>query len=256
MKLLRAEEHLEAIKRELAAYASRRPYGFIGEFDRAKSRYAFKVCVFEDPPLFVSVLIGEFLHNASSALEHIAWELVKLNGFSPNETKTGFPIFTSEEKWKRHAPAMMDGMSLRHRAEIESLQPFKRVARHAVDYDLLALLHNMWNIDKHRTLHATATVRTTADVSFIAVADCFLCGERDMTIGRYEHGAVIAYADIEITGDHPKVAMDDDSSIDIAFDDLGMSGARLGPTPVVDVLEGILTVVNEIYDRFLLDFPA
>lgn len=256
LKLLRAQEHLEALHAEVERFYQRSPYGIVGEVDAKTDRYVFRVCVFEEPPRRLGVYIGDFLHNASSALEHLAWELVRLDGGTPIERQTGFPIFTKREKWDAMAPRMMEGMSQTHRAEIEELQPFRRGTPVAVHFDELALLQHLWNVDKHRTLYTTTTVVTSAGADFVALRDCDVLGEDHVEVGRYEHGAVVAWTTVRPTGPKPKVAMHGRSTVDIAFGDVGMSGPQLADHSVREKLDNILSAVYRVYERFLLDFPT
>ncbi len=45
----------------------------------------------EAPSQRWGILIGEFVHNLAFSLDHLAWQLVLLNGGTPNEGKPVFP---------------------------------------------------------------------------------------------------------------------------------------------------------------------
>jgi|SRR5688572_176186 hypothetical protein len=112
------------------------------------------------PPEFfvdVSILVGEIVYHARSALEHAAWEMVP----SPIVRKTGFPVYVARTKadalalseqryYERDGIAAINGINPKAAAIIESLQPF------GPDYTSpLYLLNEMWNRDKHRLLNTT-----------------------------------------------------------------------------------------------------
>jgi hypothetical protein len=59
------------------------------------------------PPLPLSVLLGVFLHNLRSSLDHIAWQLVLDNGGTPVK-KTSFQIVL---KRKGALPKIAGGIS-------------------------------------------------------------------------------------------------------------------------------------------------
>lgn len=96
-----------------------------------------------------SILAGEVIHQARSALEHIVWELIENNGGVPKVGVTGFPVFWDKTKYKRKFRSMVDGINAEAFAIIDGLQPLRP------DYtsDSLYLLHEMWNRDKHRILN-------------------------------------------------------------------------------------------------------
>ena len=91
-KLTRAQRHSLELDREIRAWFERHPYGHTGEFDRETSEYVFRYRIYETPPVVWSVVFGDIVHNLASALDHLAWQLVILNGREPIERQTAFPI--------------------------------------------------------------------------------------------------------------------------------------------------------------------
>jgi len=57
---------------------------------------SFLVRIREDPPAEWSAIIGDAVHNARSALDHLAFALVEANGGSADENTT-FPITDKPE---------------------------------------------------------------------------------------------------------------------------------------------------------------
>ncbi|HEV3192837.1 MAG TPA: hypothetical protein VGY54_20165, partial [Polyangiaceae bacterium] len=93
-RLARAEEHLEAIKEELLSYYNSDPCQMSGKYepDDEGRRGSGEWTISVDPlGVRLNTLIGEFLHDLRSALDHIAWQLVMNNGGEPTRD-TSFPI--------------------------------------------------------------------------------------------------------------------------------------------------------------------
>jgi hypothetical protein len=126
------------------------------------------------------VVIGDIVHNLRSALDHLVWALTLAYqpGPPPNSVPrkgpgsewkdVAFPIYTDPYPldasgnlipWRNaKEPKSLWGIDPVLRADFEELQPFKRKGNPALvqlgtdnpAFDPLAILHNLWNIDKHR----------------------------------------------------------------------------------------------------------
>jgi hypothetical protein len=154
VKLVRAAKHLRTIKKCIAAYAKTKPHKII-----KKTKGKKKLNIPKPPPIEISILAGEMIYQMRSALDHLAFQLVKVN---PNistiepkwEENTEFPLLT---KWPNNRPAKksdfsraLPGISDGAFAIIESLQPYHGVG--AVN-NALGFLRHLSNIDKHRHLN-------------------------------------------------------------------------------------------------------
>lgn len=104
-----------------------------------------------------SAMFGQGIYNIRSALDHLAWQLVLLDGGVPNEY-TQFPLIdtlTNEKGRKRHVsvtPAIKSGEIM---AAIERLQPYRNGGKWG---DQLGVVNELSRIDKHRLLLAVATM--------------------------------------------------------------------------------------------------
>ena len=74
LKLIRAGKHLRAIKRCIAAYAATKPHKIVPKSKRNK-----KLNIPKSPPREICILVGEIVYQMRSALDHLAFELVKRN---------------------------------------------------------------------------------------------------------------------------------------------------------------------------------
>ena len=102
-------------------------------------------------PLEWSVRIGEILYNLRSALDHLVWQLVLVNGQTPGRHNT-FPIVSDKSKWNKEKSRKLKGISQRDEEMIRRLQPYTGGIN--LPFDVLAfwMLHALCNIDKHRHL--------------------------------------------------------------------------------------------------------
>lgn len=105
-------------------------------------------------PVDWSLILGDFLTNLRAALDHLAWQLVILEGGTPDKS-TQFPIRETEVNAKGNpSPTKVKGISdVAVLAAIEAAQPFKAIRpREQPLYTLNALVNN----DKHRLLLVVA----------------------------------------------------------------------------------------------------
>lgn len=103
------------------------------------------------------VIIGDFVHNLRSALDHAIWKLAK-----PPGKINAFPVCRSEsgDKDSFYGTSGDRGVGVRRLRNIPNsafdfvtdVQPYNRLE----DRDPLWQLNEMWNEDKHRTLLVVA----------------------------------------------------------------------------------------------------
>jgi hypothetical protein len=161
-KLSRAEKHLGAIAEALQA--SR--YGDLRVVakDDPNPRFRAAVIRLPKPGLGPSVIIGDFLYNVRSALDHLVWQLILANGAVPKERKNAFPISKTIERFREQLDSFkrLKGVSPQGVALIDGLQPYR-------SGEPLCNLHPLWilselaEIDKHRTLNLTTAIADTVD---------------------------------------------------------------------------------------------
>jgi hypothetical protein len=156
-KLARAAKHLRAVRRLVAIYSASRPHKIV-----AKAKGKKRLNIPRPPPREISLLIGEMVYQMRSALDHLAFDLVKRNqtgaALPPDwERECQFPIWTMPLKSGQTPPLpynaferTLPGISKQAFAFIESVQPYYDVG--AVNNSLRFLAH-LSNIDKHRHLN-------------------------------------------------------------------------------------------------------
>jgi hypothetical protein len=188
LKLLRAAKLLRAIKRCISAYGASEPHKII-----ARSKGKKRLSIPALPPKEISLIAGEMVYQMRSALDHLAFEIIKLNprvsAISPKwDTQCEFPLrvwlpknFSPpivKSEFSRELPGISDIAF----AFIESVQPYYNSG--AINNCLRFLFH-LSNIDKHRRMSLVRTrVRRNESIRFSS-------GLRSRSINTLDHGATI-----------------------------------------------------------------
>lgn len=157
LKLNRAQEHLQELATAIQALGTK-PYEIVEQRDPRTRDRLFRLIGSPTPafariPIY-PVMIGEFIHNLRSALDHAVWQLAK----PPIKGRTGFPICIDESghRFSFFGSVTADGLGVRLLENIpsdafeyiERVQPYNRLWR----LDELWVLNELWNEDKHRNL--------------------------------------------------------------------------------------------------------
>jgi hypothetical protein len=123
----------------------------------------------EDPPSELwGPIIGDAVHDLRSALDQLVWALSvahQANPPPPDPIPRGnpwrqiaFPICLNESAWVSAVQNQLWAIDPALAAGIKTLQPFE-TGKLAPEREPLAVLQELWNIDKHRHLHlVNATV--------------------------------------------------------------------------------------------------
>jgi hypothetical protein len=157
MKLDRARRHFAAMEDVTKAFLASQPYGVETRQDSTSHKLLYVVAKASEPPLEVSLIAGDVLHNLRSALDHLAWQLVQAAGGTPTKD-TSFPIFDSSSKYTSGAAQKLKGMSKAAITAIDALKPYRG------GDDLLWQLHRLENVDKHRVLIAVGSAFNSVNI--------------------------------------------------------------------------------------------
>jgi hypothetical protein len=192
-KLARGEEHMDALREQVASWDSEETYRIVSE-DDPKSDWLFhryrQVVHFTGVPLpdfdEWSVLTGDCLYEFRCVLDHLIWGLsVKERGDPPPKPRrVSFPIYKERELFKYQG---LHAVAQDVRTDVEALQPYH--ARENAEVHPLWVLHELSNIDKHRLIPVVDHYAVAAEV----VLDPDLPGAYlEQVDGRFEDGAVLS----------------------------------------------------------------
>lgn len=155
MKILRAHEHLEALEVAAIRWLYPPPYTISGQEDSNLGLYVCRVDMHVSDNA-IPALLGDFLCNLRSSLEHLAWQLAHLSPkrvFTDRQVKQiCFPVFEERTDLYDSIRGLFPSAVA---IEIDELQPFKRGA--AFPEHPLWQLHKLWNLDKHREIPISPT---------------------------------------------------------------------------------------------------
>jgi hypothetical protein len=244
LKLARSEEHLGALHNSMERFLQSQFYEPVAEANPERGVF-IRVENVQEPPPEWELLIGEFVYNVRSAVDHLAYELARLHLGDPLPvsiaTSSEFPIFNNgrdfrfgrrDKRGRRSRRPGVPGSGLHKirgvsqpaRTAIERLQPYHR--RKNPGAGALWLLEELSNIDKHRQLHLTTSqvvgsrygIETTAHGFELRGIKAFPCV--------IEKGATVAHLDIRGLGPGEKMKVEAEIAADITFD-------RASPSPVL-----------------------
>jgi hypothetical protein len=231
LKLQRAQQHFDAFRKLTSDlrdgntnYASQRYNHEVGQYE----------WVVEDDwiiPKACPAILGDCLHNARSALDHLAWQLAANPG-----RHTYFPIWGSAEEFSQRAPAQMRTMKPSAMEKLEGLQPYSQPETlYALGY-----LHELDIMDKHRLLLVT-TMRTTGGTATGGLPDDVRIRFISEPFGR---GAVFMTAEMPFD---PAVHVNYLPAADIYFAEPPVKN-RMAEFILYKVLQDIETVVLPTFD--------
>jgi hypothetical protein len=251
LKLNRARLHYSSLQIEIAAWFQRRPYGVFGEFEPKTSRYVFRIRMFEGVPEGWGVLIGDIVHNARSALDHLAWQLVIVGGGTPTKS-TVFPILENPFAWQGGSGVgRLAGAHSEHIALVESFQPYHRADLYGWSWlgsaraDPLALLAHLDNTDKHRVLIPTPVAVQSVGWTPIEVRALELETDWTMTWDHLGDGTELMAIGARKTGSDPYVRLDRRERVSVSI----VPGGTLTET-----LDAIFERLDAVFARFLDEF--
>jgi len=247
-KLARAQMHAEEFERVCGRYAESRPYS-VGEKQESYDNGILRTFFIDNVapiPKELPVILGDCIQNLRSALDHLAWQLVLAAGNTPTD-RTAFPIFESEftKKGKVRTIRIDGGVDPRALALIEAAQPYVRKRRGQDPRDdPLAILHDLSNIDKHRTL---LLVGVSYDKKAFWGEGVGLARAKPAVATRdepiaLEKNAVVEAVHYGVGHPHTDMDVDFEMSVRITFGD----GERCGGQVVSDVLQQLLHAVGGV----------
>ena len=232
-KIARAREHLTVLGNEVRAFTDAKPYGLATDVDD-EGAWHVRFEVRAPIPASWSLIAGDVVHNARSALDHVVYQLALHNGGS-GETN-GFPIFDDPKKYRDHAARLLKNVTEPALMRIEGLQPYhvvctinpKAFAPEFQRHMYLYMLGRLDDLDKHRLLLSGMAVSRVTAPRFRGVryARGQFAGEGRWV--RVEQGAeLFTITELELSGDPREVRMDPEPTYSIGFGDAEFTAEEL-----------------------------
>lgn len=248
----RAREHLETLQAEIAAHAAGPAVVVVRlEIAPRSDHYNLVVDAVPEAPLIRwGVAVGDIVHNLRSALDHLAYQLVRYgrcSDLSRREMKqVQFPIHDTRSDFRESLTRRLPGVGLRQVGMIEREQPYKRY--NDVSFSPLRRLRELSNADKHRVV-TPIVFPTQEPVPSIEVQQ----PHRLEHVAWFLHqpvapGAVVAQVFVAPTSPEPQLRLIGQFSSYVAFEDGARASVYFG---------GMLGAVERILESFhpFLDSP-
>jgi hypothetical protein len=269
IKIARAEARIAEVSEGMNAYLAgrnlpRTPYELGSRFEPLTSECVVNVVLRTAPPPELGGAFGEAAHALRSALDHLAWDLVRLRGKRPTR-KTKFPVFQDESGFNDKGLKMVAGITSSDIDIIKSYQPFIQTPDDPRNH-LLVIVSWIDNIDKHQVLHATLPVISAA---FYGTPDAD---------GYYESPIDWGWTDFGRSNDTGRIVRirirRPTLSVDVPEDIVRIQVEPTGPNPLVTLavpgntllfserkfylgqLSGAKTLIQEIFNRLRPEFES
>ena len=115
-----AGRHIERLRKLVDAYVSSRPFAVYLYHDPVAATVLETVTLTADPPLPISLVLGDVAHHLRAALDNLVG-ILRLGG--PTRA-TAFPIAATKDEFERLARQMMAGVPAWGVQAVRELQPF------------------------------------------------------------------------------------------------------------------------------------
>jgi hypothetical protein len=263
LKLNRAQTHAEALDAEIKAWFDNHPYAVFSEYKPGPpEQYVFKTRFFEAIPASWGITLGDFAHNARSALDHLAYQVV-MAGNGGMDERTQFPIVVCPFEWLKQAKSRIGNASERHIGIIESYQPYHRpdlFGWHSVwgaIEDPLAVLSRLSNVDKHNVLNATPAALESIGWDLEIVRDVEKIISSEVPLGLLLEDREVVIANIVSSGPNPELKLTHTDRVEIKVQhrvDLGPASYTLLSVPVTESMQAVLGRLWEIFHVFAGEF--
>jgi hypothetical protein len=152
LKFSRAFELVDQLERGISDYLASKPFELVEKEEPDTGALVVTVHIVRETPIEWSALVGDAIHNARSALDHLAWQLVAVSGGVPEKSR--FPFKESRTKFGDELRSAIPGTSAAIHAirdQVRALEPW------GGGDEKLWLLHRLDIVDKHRLLIPVAS---------------------------------------------------------------------------------------------------
>lgn len=265
IKFERAKEHLDTLDKRLQKFVEDHPVTLSIEPNPRPPHYIAVAHGYAAPDSSLGALIGDFAHNARSALDLLIQSLSKLPPDDPARFRLEFPICDVEvggdNSYRSRESRELSGVGTTERATIEYFQPYQR--GNDSPNDFLGILGEVNNTDKHRLIHVVSAVGQ-AGVKFYGPADLGpirIAEDADVTLInttirgwpsfeiQWINRGVITKDNAMVASitSHQEVKMEPKVTPQMQF---GQGSTRAQGRPLLDTLTAILDRVEEVLGKF------
>lgn len=264
LKIDRAKHHLSNLCSAINAFNnSEREGDFVMVYpDFERNCFDFEIGEVRGADPTWPAIIGDIVHNLRSALDHLACQLVMLNGKSVDcckSSKTSFPVCLTPESFlntsRRIAPLISpDALAL-----IEQLQPYMAAnsptanpSQREPRFSNLWILSELDIIDKHRTLVIAARYHGPMEFTYTIDNGAPIKVPVNAKWRPLKNGALIASIDISpfaLNREH-KMRVQMQAEIKMLFQETGCCDGLEIDGALTPCLRHVSAIVDEFDRRF------
>jgi len=159
-KVERARKHFDDLQGGIRLFVGSSPYEVGAKKNQGTTGYTYYFSRVDPVPLSIACMVGDVLNNLRSALDHIAYQAVSLGvgGAPQNFREIYYPIADDAGKYPALRDRRVKGARQDALEAIDATEPYKG------GNDLLWLLRELNNIDKHRLLLAASSAVLSAHI--------------------------------------------------------------------------------------------
>ncbi len=195
VKLARASEHIAELRRLVDLIIEESARSIVCEEDGDPRKLVFRMTRSITPDPRIQAIVGDILYCCRSALDHLAWQLVLLDGGTPNEG-TQFPIYTTplNDKGNPRNVTIQPGITNPDILKgLVQVQPFTQTKYgHDPADTAISILNDLCNIDKHRLLLTLITSLDGDMPAYWGLGEGAQGPKYRFLVGPLEAGSVVA----------------------------------------------------------------
>jgi hypothetical protein len=249
LKFEAARQHMQGLQQTINGFFEENleVAPIIGEPNSQRTQYLFRIeSVIDYPSREWGIVLGEAVHDLRSGLDQLAWAFAKKGSDS-----TAFPICATEREWVVDAPARYWSCPPGFIRFLDSVQPYHRGDVNEAKKHPLWILNALSNLDKHRTIPATALVADGGEAEIIRFEGILSKPLIHFYSGvPFEKGKIVAKARIkpDASGRDPYIDAKFSMTFDVGFGQIS-SAPSISFKPVEWVIWDIVQFVFEIGDK-------
>lgn len=191
-KLYRALGQLRSLESDMDGWIKAHPLALAQKLNANEGQYVVRVGLIADPPTDFGLMLGDCIHNLRSALDHLVFELVRVNlkGTVPDKVAhdCGFPVYGKKPPSPDELKDRIGSIDPRAQAVIKELQPYLR-GKDLYAHEPLWMLHQLDISDKHHAI--PLTVVSARQLNYGVIENATIIEQHDFTPCRLKTGTEV-----------------------------------------------------------------
>ncbi|MGH7762864.1 MAG: hypothetical protein ACREOM_00405 [Candidatus Dormibacteraceae bacterium] len=233
----RAKEHLDAFDSASDAFFRDDPHTFVSQVGKKPDEYIVRIRGVKVVPVDMALIAGDAIFNMRSYLDHMTY------AFWHSEDAQ-FPVFATSKSFDDWGRRRIKGTSDAFKALVEGLQPYQ--SGNGGKLNLLWLLNELSNADKHRTLHLSSVSLVGSGYRSLITRDCNVRMQSPIFKGMLKDGTEMCRVRIARTGPKPEMQVHLALALAICFNEFGPGRGQI----VADMLLKIYEYIDSILPQF------